>query len=582
MDNISMDKIKDLRDRIEVGRGDRIPQVLLKGGKVVNVFTGEIYEANVAIHKGIIAGVGDYYKEGEHVYPLEDLYLIPGLVDAHIHIESSLLSPSEFARAVLPHGTTSVIWDPHEIANVMGIDGVRYVLEASGTIPLDIFITASSCVPATPFETAGATIRPGDIKEMVGWERVVGLAEMMNIPGVLNGSDKELEKIAIVKEARKRIDGHSPFLSGRDLNAYVGTGIYTDHESTKKEEAFEKLRLGMYLMIREGSVAHNMEELVPLVSPATMRRCIFVSDDKHPGDLLREGHMDHILRRGVHFGLDPVTAIQMVTINPAIAYGLDGIGAIAPGYTADIVAVDDLKGFYVRKVFKKGEPVAVDGKMVVDVLPLVESRIVRTMNVKDFSLDRLKIRIRGKRIRVIQIIPDQIYTRHIIEEVPVNRHGEIIADPSRDLLKVTVIERHHATGNIGIGFVRGFGLRHGAIGSSVAHDSHNIIVIGTNDGDMYMAALKIIEMGGGHVIVSGGEVLETLPLPVVGILSDKSLEEVVQREDRLNRIAAELGVKPSSPFITLSFLTLAVVPELKITDKGLIDVNTFEIVNPFL
>ena len=574
-----MDNIDTLRRQIEVARGLRPADLLLKGGKVVNVFSGEVHQTNVAICNDRIAGVGDYYQDGIEVCDVGGLYLIPGLIDAHVHIESSMLSPAEYARAVLPHGTTTIICDPHEIANVMGLEGIRYILDSSKNIPLNLFVTASSCVPATHLETSGAIISPAEIEELFRWDRVIGLAEMMNVPSVLGCNMNGLKKILIARGRGFPIDGHSPFLSGRDLNAYIGLGVCSDHESTSREEAAEKLRLGMYLMIREGSAARNLEELLPVVTPATDSRCMFVSDDRHPRDILSEGHMDHILRKGVRLGMNPIIALRMTTINPARAFMRRYIGAIAPGYRADIVLVNDLEGFVVRTVIKDGEIVVRDGEMVIDLPHGIDDRARKTMRVKDLSLDRLKIRISGNRVRVIELIAGQIYTRQVIEDVPVRENGEVMADPARDLLKIAVIERHRATGNIGLGFVRGFGLKNGALGSSVAHDSHNIIVIGTNDRDMYLAAVKVIEIGGGHVVVSGNKVLGSLPLPIAGLLSDRSLEELVSEEERLLAAARGLGARPASPFIKLSFLALPVIPELKITDKGLIDVSRCEVVD---
>src|SRR3989304_2030251 len=460
------------------------------------------------------------------------------------------------------------------------IDTLRRQIEvARGLRPADLLVTASSCVPATHLETSGAIISSAEIEELFRWDRVIGLAEMMNVPGVIRGNMNELEKILIARQRGCPIDGHSPSLSGKDLNAYIGLGVCSDHESTSREEAAEKLRLGMYLMIREGSAARNLAELLPVVTPATDSRCMFVSDDRHPRDILCEGHMDHILRKGVRLGMNPIIALRMATINPVRAFMRSHIGAIAPGYRADIVAVNDLEGFVARTVIKDGEIVVREGEMVIDLPHGIDDRARKTMRVKDLSLDRLKIRISGNRVRVIELIAGQIYTRQVIEDVPVRENGEVMADPARDLLKIAVIERHHATGNIGLGFVRGFGFKNGALGSSVAHDSHNIIVIGTNDRDMYLAAVKVIEIGGGHVVVSGRQVLGQLPLPIAGLLSDRSLEELVREKRGALSAARGLGARPASPFIKLSFLALPVIPELKITDKGLIDVGRFEVVD---
>src|SRR3989304_4676089 len=525
-----MENLDTLRHQINVSRGMTPPDLLLWGGKIFNIFSGEIYQANVAIYNNMIAGIGDIYIDGLEIYNVEGLYLIPGLIDAHVHIESSMLAPHEYAKAVIPHGTTTIICDPHEIANVMGLEGIRYILDSSKNIPLNLFVTASSCVPATHLETSGAIISPAEIEELFRWDRVIGLAEMMNVPSVLGCNMNELKKILIPRGRGFPIDGHSPFLSGRDLNAYIGLGVCSDHESTSREEAAEKLRLGMYLMIREGSAARNLAELLPVVTPATDSRCMFVSDDRHPRDILSEGHMDHILRKGVRLGMNPIIALRMATINPARAFMRRHIGATAPGYRADIVLVNDLEGFVVRTVIKDGEIVVRDGEMVIDLPHGIDDRARETMRVKDLSLDHLKIRIRGNRVRIIELIAGQIYTRQVIEDVSVREDGEVMADSMRDLLKIAVIERHRATGNIGLGFVRGFGLKNGALGSSVAHDSHNIIVIGTNDRDMHLAARKIIEIGGGDGGVSGGKVFGRLPLPLAGLLSDRSLEELVREK----------------------------------------------------
>ncbi|MCC7201408.1 MAG: adenine deaminase [Nitrospirae bacterium] len=567
-----------LQRRIEVARGIRPADLLIRGGRVVNVLTGEIYRANIAISDNVIAGVGDYYSDGTDILEAGDQYLLPGFIDAHVHVESSMLSVPEYARAVLPRGTTSVICDPHEIANVSGLEGIKYLIRSGVTVPLNLFVMASSCVPATQFETSGAVLSPNDIEEMLQWEGVIGLAEVMNVPDVLSGSDMSLRKLLCAQRRGYPVDGHSPFLTGKDLNAYIGAGVRSDHEVTSREEAIEKLRLGMYLMIREGSVARNMEDLLPVVNTSTYRRCMFVTDDAHPGDLLKRGHMDHILRKAVSLGMDPVMAISMVTINPARVFLRNDLGAIMPGYRADIVAVNSIRDFSVRDVVKEGKIVVRDCKVVCSIENIEDDSMKDIIKIKDLSPERFKVKITGRKIRVIELIRRQIYTRHIIEEVEAGEDREIKADPSRDMLKIAVVERHHATGNIGIGFVRGFGLREGAIASSVSHDSHNVIVVGTNDLDMYEAVKEIIRLGGGHVITSGGEVMGSLPLPIAGLLSDKPLEDVVQEEERLLAIARSLGVKPLSPFIKLSFLALSVIPELKITDKGLVDVKKFGIV----
>src|SRR3990170_5266332 len=379
-----------LRRRIEVARGIRPADLLLRGGKLVNVLTGEVYRTNVAISGDVIAGVGDYYRDGIEIQDVEGLYLLPGLIDAHVHIESSMLSVPEYARAVLPRGTTSVICEPHEIANVSGLNGIKYLIRSSRNIPLNLFVMASSCVPATQFETSGASISPKEIEEMLQWEGVIGLAEVMNVPGVLNGSEASLRKLLAAQKRGYPVDGHSPFLSGKDLNAYIGAGVRSDHEVTSKEEAIEKLRLGMYLMIREGSVARNMEALLPVVNTSTYRRCIFVTDDAHPRDLLNRGHMDHILRKAVSLGMDPVMAISMVTINPARIFMRNDLGVIAPGYRADIVAVNNLEEFKVKSVFKDGKAVVRDGKVAYSITNVENDLMDNSIRIKDFSPERFR------------------------------------------------------------------------------------------------------------------------------------------------------------------------------------------------
>ncbi len=571
-----METVDELRRLIRVARGEEPPDLLLRGGWVLNVFTGEILPADVALCGGRIAGIGEDYHAGREVLDLAGACLLPGFIDAHVHIESSLLSPPEYARVVLPRGTTTVVCDPHEMANVLGLDGVRYILQSSASIPLNVFVTASSCVPATGMETAGARFDAEEISSILSWDRVVGLAEMMNVPGVLSGSPPEMEKLLAARRKGRPVDGHAPLLRGLDLNAYVAAGIRTDHESTLPEEALEKLRAGMILMIREGSAARNLETLLPVVTPKNARRCLLVSDDTHPRDLLLEGHMDYRLRKAVSLGIDPVTAVRMVTLNPAEALGLDRLGAIAPGYRADVVAVDDLREFGVRVVVKDGRVAVRDGRLEV-AIPRVGDleRVRKTMQVRPFGVETFRIPLQGNRVRVIGLTPDQLTTEQLVEEVR-TVDGAVEADPSRDLLKLAVIERHRGTGNVGLGLVRGFGLRRGAMASSVAHDSHNLIVVGANDRDMWIAVRHLIEINGGHTVVADGEILETLPLPIAGLLSDRPVEEVVETEERLLEAVRQLGVTIASPFITLSFLALPVIPELKLTDQGLVDVRRGE------
>jgi len=531
----------------------------------------------VAIANSQIVGIGDYQARQE--IDLAGHYLCPGFIDAHVHIESSMVTIPQFTRAVLPRGTTSVVADPHEIANVLGLDGIRYMLESSKYNPLSVYLTLSSCVPATDMETAGASLRAFDIFPYFTEKWVVGLAEMMNYPGVLSRDLDVLDKLKVAQRHGKRIDGHAPGLSGRDLAAYIATGVSSDHECTTVEEAREKLRLGMYIMIREASGAHNLLDLLPLVTPANSRHFVFVTDDRHPADLLDEGHIDHLVRLAIHAGLDPVIAIQMVTINPAEYYGLNDKGAIVPGRRADLVVFDNFDNFRVEKVFRGGQQVAENGHLLSTVAPPRQVSVRSSVNInwKDINLE---VAADGTRLRVIELVPDQITTRQRVEEATLD-NGLAVTDTDRDLLKLAVIERHLASGRCAVGFVRGFGLKRGALASSVAHDSHNIIVVGTNDRDMIAAAQEIETMRGGLAAVDHGQVKARLALPVAGLMSDQPIEIVRKQMDDLLVVTRAMGSPLPNPFMALSFLALPVIPELKLTDKGLVDVNQFQFVPLF-
>jgi len=567
-----------LSDIIRYARGEEKADLLLKNGRVVNVFTAELHQADVAVAGGLVVGLGEGYEARETI-DLAGRVVCPGFIDGHLHIESTMLTPYQFARAVVPRGTTAVVCDPHEIANVLGLDGIRYMLDASEGLPLAVFAMASSCVPATHLETAGASLTAEDLATLVDHPRVLGLAEMMNFPGVLFGIPDVLAKLEMAHVRGVPIDGHSPGLTGRDLQAYVAAGVRSDHECTQLEEAREKLRAGMYLLIREGTSERNLAELLPVVTPENARRCLLVSDDRHPDDLVERGHMDYSVRLAVGEGLNPVTAIQMVTLNAAERFRLWDRGAVAPGYRADLVILDDLENVAVEKVFSGGELVAENGEM----LPVSPPKAVAApASVKvDWASLSFEIPAQGERARVIGVVEGQVVTQAL--ELPVKReNGQAVADVDRDILKLAVIERHGATGNVGLGFVKGIGLRRGALASTVAHDSHNLIVVGTDDADMLAAARAVAGMGGGLVAVANRQVVGGLPLPVAGLMSEEPLEAVCHKMNSLLAAARDLGSRQHNPFMTLSFLALPVIPTLKLTDKGLVDVDKFDFVPLFV
>ena len=565
-----------LEEMIRVARGEEETDILIKNAKIVDVFSGEVHPDHVAIHGSRIIGLGEYHAR--EVIDLKGKFLSPGFIDGHVHIESSMVSVTEFARAVVPLGTTSIVADPHEIANVMGLEGVRYIGESAELSPFKVYIMLPSCVPATDMETSGARLSSADLLCILQEDWVLGLGEIMNFPGVIQGVPDLLEKIKIMKGTR--IDGHAPLLAGKDLNAYICAGVGSDHECTSLDEAGEKLRKGMYIMIREGTAAKNMKALLPLITEKNSRRCMFVTDDRHPLDLLEKGHMDSIIRKAIRLGLHPVTAIQMCTINPAQYFRLDGLGAIAPGYRADISVFADMNNPRVEMVFKDGKLVAKDGQLIDEREKTKKHILESSIHIKDVNKERLRIRALSENAVIMEIVPDQIVTKKRRERVRIFG-GYALPDVERDILKIAVVERHTMSGNVGLGFVKGFGLRMGAIGSSIAHDSHNIIVVGTNDDDMVQAVMEIKKMGGGQVAVTNGNVMESLPLPIAGLMSQKSLQEVGDGVKRLLNSAKNIGCTLRDPFMTLSFLALPVIPELKITDKGLVDVNQFKIISLF-
>ena len=558
----------EIKNLLSVARGDSPADLLLKNATIVNTFLAQLEEGNVAIYQDQIAGIGDYSLAKE-VIDLKGKFLIPSLIDGHVHLESSLLNPAEYAKAVVPRGVLGVVTDLHEIANVAGIKGIRYMLRWAENLPLDIFVMAPSCVPATELETAGARLEAEDLKSLLKEKNVIGLGEVMNFPGVVGGDPGILEKLKLFKD--KVLDGHAPRLSGKALNAYLSAGIYSEHECTAAEEAGEKLSRGMWLMIREGSSEKNLEALLPLVNERTYRRCLFVVDDRNCVDLLQDGDVDGVVRKAISKGLDPIRAIQLATINPAEYFGLKGLGAVAPGYKANLAVLSDLSSLKVEMVFYQGQLVARNGQVVSPIPQITEPELLHTVNIKPFDLEALKISAKGKTFPIIEVVPGQIVTKRREEEVRIE-NGFIQPDLEKDILKLVVVERHRATGNIGRGLVKGFGLKKGALASSVAHDSHNIVAVGTNDQDIFVAVKEIERLQGGLVVSAEGRILGSLALPIAGLLSEEPLSSVAQKLEELKAQAFSLGCTLPAPFATLSFLALPVIPELRLTDRGLVEV----------
>ena len=558
-----------MADLIAAARGGQPVDLLVRDVRLVNVLSGEIHPAHVAVKDGVIIGFEEY--DAGMVVEAGGRFCVPGLIDGHIHIESSLLTPSRFAEIAARHGTAAVICDPHEIANVMGGAGIEYMLAASEGLPLSVFVMMPSCVPATHMESAGAVLTDADLRDFFSRypERILGLAEMMNYPGVLSGDAGVLAKLAVAGD--RVIDGHAPLLTGRDLNAYLIAGPASDHEATTVAEAREKLRKGMHLFIREGSQEHNMLELIGVLNDFNSQRTSFVCDDRLVDDLLGRGHVDDILRRAMAAGLPPVRAVQMATINSARYFRLQHRGAVAPGYRADFVLLDDLETFAITDCYLSGRRVAECNFSAA--VPFTAS----TMRVANLAAEVLRVPAEEGRLRVIGLIPGQIITEHLLCEAKVD-DGNAVADPGRDLAKLAVFERHRATGNVGLGFVTGLGLARGALAGTVAHDSHNLIVAGMDDGDMLIAAREVERLGGGLAVACGGRVLAALPLPVAGLMSDAPAAQVLAGLQAVNAVLAGLGYTLKSPFAALSFLALPVIPALKLTDRGLVDVNRFEIV----
>jgi len=569
----------NLKKLISVARGEAPADLLLKNARIINTFTGTIEQGNVAIYGDRIAGVGDYDNARETI-DLQGSYLAPGLINGHVHIESSMLHPARYAQTVVPHGTSTVVTDLHEIANVCGLKGIRFVMNWAENLPLDMLFMVPSCVPATNLETSGAKIDIEEIKKLLAYPDVIGLGEMMNFPGVVNGNEEILNKL--VASRGRVVDGHAPGLSGKELNAYMAAGIFSDHESTALEEGREKLERGMYLMIREGSSEKNLDALLPLVTDKTYNRCLFVVDDRSCSDLFHEGDIDAVVRKAISRGLEPVRAIQMATINAAQYFRLYDRGAIAPGYLADLITITNLTKLEIDRVFYRGKLVAKQGKPIFS-LPHIPLELTDTVNIKPLTTKSLLAtsKKRGNLPQetrpVIEIIPGQIVTKKRMERLDIV-NGAVLPDLKRDILKLVVVERHKASGNIGLGLVKGFGLKRGALASSIAHDSHNIVAVGTNDSDILRAIEEIQKLQGGLVVCANHKILASLPLPIAGLLSPEPAELVVTQFEELERVAASLGNLPPAPFSMLSFLALPVIPELRLTDLGLVDVMAFRLI----
>lgn len=564
---------------IDVAAG-RVPaDLVIKNCKVVDVYSGEIVSGDIAVCDGKIAGIGDY--EGKETVDAEGMYASPGFIDSHIHIESSYVTPEEMGRFLVPHGGTTIIADPHEIVNVCGLRGLDYMIRASKGTALDIKYMFPSCVPATPFEHSGAVIDAEAMKESDGFQEVLGLGEFMNYPGVINADAQTLDKVLAAHAHNKLIDGHAPGVNGRNLNAYSCAGILADHECATAEELRERIRCGMYVMLREGSACHDLRQLLRGVTKENSRRCVFCSDDRQPKTMLKEGHIDNHLRICAEEGIDAVTAIQMATINAAECFHLHDRGAISPGRRADIVLMEDLKNFNVRKVWIEGVLTAVDGRYLPEVRHTDASVVKGSIVLKDFSAQKLKMHLKSSRVNVIGIVPGGVVTKKQTADVKLDENGDFIRDPNVDIVKVAVAERHKGTGNVATALLCGYGIREGAVALSIAHDSHNIIVVGVNDEEMECAVLKLREQEGGIVLVKDGQVIESMPMPIAGLMSDKCCEWVNEKLIAIHKKAHDvLGInKDVEPVMTLCFMSLPVIPEVKLTDMGLFNVNEFKFIS---
>lgn len=565
-----------LKKLLDVAAG-RIPaDLVIKNCKVVDVYRSVITEnQDIAISDGLIAGVGSY--QGKREIDAQGRFASPGFIDTHIHIESSYVTPEEIGRLLVPHGATTIIADPHEIVNVCGLDGMDYMLKAAEATKLDIKYMLPSCVPATPFEHAGAVIDAQMMREPIKNSRILGLGEFMNYPGVVFADDEVLNKLLVAKNEGKLIDGHSPGLEGSELNAYAAAGIHTDHECSTVEEMLDRISRGLYVLLREGSACHNLRTLLKAVTPANSRRCLLCSDDRQPETILKLGHLDNHLRICVEEGIDPIKAIQMASLNAAECFRLYDRGAIAPGLRADIVLLEDLNGFCVQRVFIQGEEIAKDGTYLPEVHRVDLSAVRKSFHVRDFRAEKLRLRLNSPHVNVIDIVPGGVVTGKGVADVTLDGQGEFVCQPGQDIVKIAVVERHQNTGNVALGLLRGYGIRSGAVALSIAHDSHNIIVVGTNDADMAFAVEQLIAQNGGILLVKDGQIINSMPMVVGGIMSDRTGEWVSEKLTEIHADAYEqLGIsRDVEPVMTLCFMSLAVIPELKLTDMGLFDVTKF-------
>ena len=569
----------EFKKLIDIASGRALADLVIKNCKIVDVYNGTIVEGDIALSDNLIAGIGIY--EGVKVIDAEGKYAAPGFIDSHIHIESSYVSPEELGRLVVPHGTTTIIADPHEVANVCGFKGIDYMINAAEGTALDIKMMLPSCVPATPFEHAGAKIDAKDMEEIMSSDKIQGLGEFMNFPGVTLGHDDVLDKLIIAKNTGKVIDGHSPGLKGKNLNAYAAARIKTDHECETVEDMHDRISRGMYVMLRQGSACHNLRTLAKGVTPYNSKRCLLCADDMQPKTILNDGHLDNSLRMCVDENIDPIIAIQMATLNAAECYGLEDRGAIAPGLRADIVLFNNLKDFNVDNVFINGKEVAKDGEYKLPISKYDISDTKGSFHVKDFSIDKLKLKINSENAHTIKVLPGGVVTKKNIVKINRDENNEFIYNPNEDVAKVAVVERHQNTGNVSVALLEGYGIKQGAIALSIAHDSHNIIVVGVNDEDMAYAVEELIKQGGGIIIVNNKEVIESMPMEIAGLMSNKTGEWVDEKLKSIHKIAnTVLGVsKEVEPVMTLCFMSLAVIPEIKITDMGLFDVTQFKFID---